>query len=179
MRLFSQMLAPPHSFHLLLSRLCSQMLAPPHCLHLVLLQLCSQMLAPPHCLHPLLCSCARRCSPRRIACTCFFGGCVGTASSPSSLAVVWAQLLSLFSTALFVVRSMSLLFALVACRPNSLLVCLLSASFHMNEAATFSLAFFRRLSFFSLPFSPPAPTVLDLSDKGHFLFSTASPFPLP
>jgi hypothetical protein len=47
------------------------MLAPPHCLHWLLWRLCLLMPAPP-CSH--FCGgCARRCLPRRIACTCFCG----------------------------------------------------------------------------------------------------------
>jgi hypothetical protein len=56
------MIDPPHCLHRLLSRLCSQMLAPPHSLH-TLWRLCSQML------------------PRRIAFTCFFGGCARRCST--------------------------------------------------------------------------------------------------
>ena len=66
-----QMLAPPHSLHVLLWRWCGQMLAPallacassalvlaeacpPHSLHALLRRWCWQMLAPPHSLHWLL-----------------------------------------------------------------------------------------------------------------------------
>jgi hypothetical protein len=43
------MVVPPHYWQLLLWRLCSQMLEPPPYLHCFLMRLCSQMLAPPHC----------------------------------------------------------------------------------------------------------------------------------
>ena len=48
MRWCGQMLAPPHSLHLLLMRWCGQMFDPPHSLHWLLMHWCWQMLDPPH-----------------------------------------------------------------------------------------------------------------------------------
>ena len=51
MRWCSQMLPPPQSLHLLLSRWCSQMLPPSHSLHRLRMRWCSQKADPPHSLH--------------------------------------------------------------------------------------------------------------------------------